>query len=284
MARRGRCGWRTCAPTRCRTRSLQHLSSQAALDSNDPELRCGRDELRLTQLRSNPVPDEIARFQHELSCSRLQAQVQRLFESVAAGPPASAPPLKNAAPAEAMRRSRPVPGMDFRREAQAPPTASASSCVRDAERLVRLREDPTRSPGSRKNSAASIYGLRSSACARAWANSNHTTYWRGKTHPTSAAHPRNVVARIRKPLVCGTYGPTTITFANATPARAPRPGWRPSRSILQRCKSPPQPILPLRGGTAAHSRRRRSATPSAPRPGAWRIAFVNRLNALFNRV
>jgi Caspase domain len=130
-------------PTKVEPSKAQHPSSQAALDSNDPALACGRDELRLTHLRSNPVPDEIARFQRELSCSRLQAQVQRLFESVAAGPPASAPPPKNAAPAEAIRRSGPVPGMDVRRQAQAPPAGSASSCARDAERLARLREDPT---------------------------------------------------------------------------------------------------------------------------------------------
>jgi hypothetical protein len=130
-------------PTKVEPSKAQHPSSQAALDSNDPALACGRDELRLTQLRSNPVPDEIERFQRELSCSRLQAQVQRLFESVAAGPSASAPPLKNAAPAEAIRRSGPVPGMDIRRQAQAPPAGSASSCARDAERLARLREDPT---------------------------------------------------------------------------------------------------------------------------------------------
>src|SRR6202030_3423205 len=104
---------------------------------------CRRDELRLTQLRSNPVPEEIARFQRELSCRQLHAQVQRLFESVATGPPASAPRLESAIPAEAIRRSEPVPGMDVRRQAQAPPAGPTSSCARDAERLARLREDPT---------------------------------------------------------------------------------------------------------------------------------------------
>jgi Caspase domain len=130
-------------PTKVEPSKAQDPSSQAALDSFDPALACGRDELRLTHLRSNPVPDEIARFQRELSCSRLQAQVQRLFESVAAGPLASAPPPKNAASAEAIRRSGSVPAMDVRRQAQAPPAGSASSCARDAERLARLREDPT---------------------------------------------------------------------------------------------------------------------------------------------
>jgi hypothetical protein len=120
----------------------QQPSSPAALDSDDPA-SCGRDELRLTQLRSNPVPDEIARFQRELSCSRLRAQVRRLFESVATGPPAAAPLFESAAPAEAIRRLGPVvPGADVS-QAQAPPVGPASSCARDAERLARLREGPT---------------------------------------------------------------------------------------------------------------------------------------------
>ena len=130
------------APTKVEPSKAQHPSSQAALDNNDPALACGRDELRLTQLRSNPVPDEIARFRRELSCSRLRAQVQRLFESVATGPPAAAPLFESVAPAEAIRRSGPVvPGVDVSR--QAPPVGPAISCARDAERLARLREDPT---------------------------------------------------------------------------------------------------------------------------------------------
>jgi hypothetical protein len=116
--------------------------SQAPADSNDPTLACRRDELRLTQLRSNPVPDEIARFQRELSCRQLHAQVQRLFESVATGPPASAPPLESVTPAEAIRRSGPIPAVDGR-HAQSPPPGTTSSCARDAERLARLREDPS---------------------------------------------------------------------------------------------------------------------------------------------
>jgi Caspase domain len=116
--------------------------SQAPADNNDPALACRRDELRLTQLRSNPVPDEIARFQRELSCRQLHAQVQRLFESVATGPPASAPALESVAPAGAIRRSGPVPAVEGR-QAQGPPPGTTSSCARDAERLARLREDPT---------------------------------------------------------------------------------------------------------------------------------------------
>jgi hypothetical protein len=115
-------------------------STQAALERDDPALACGRDELRLARLRSNPVPDEIARFQRELSCNRLHLQVQRLFESVAAAPPASAPPIERAGPAEPI----PKPEPEVRPQAQAPPpTQPAGPCARDAERLARLRADPT---------------------------------------------------------------------------------------------------------------------------------------------
>jgi hypothetical protein len=115
-------------------------STQAALERDDPAVACGRDELRLARLRSNPVPDEIARFQRELSCNRLHLQVQRLFESVAAAPPASAPPIERAAPAEPI----PKPEPEVRPQAQAPPAAQpAGPCARDAERLARLRADPT---------------------------------------------------------------------------------------------------------------------------------------------
>jgi hypothetical protein len=119
-------------------------STQAALERDDPALACGRDEQRLARLRSNPVPDEIARFQRELSCNRLHLQVQRLFESVAAAPPAAAP-VDRAAPAEPVRKP-PEPGPEARPQAQAPPVAPVQpegACVRDADRLARLRADPT---------------------------------------------------------------------------------------------------------------------------------------------
>jgi Caspase domain len=119
-------------------------STQAALERDDPALACGRDEQRLARLRSNPVPDEIARFQRELSCNRLHLQVQRLFESVAAAPPAAAP-VDRAAPAESVRKP-PEPGPEARPQAQAPPVAPVQpegACARDADRLARLRADPT---------------------------------------------------------------------------------------------------------------------------------------------
>jgi Caspase domain len=106
-------------PTKVEPPKAPQPSSQAAIDREDPARACSRDELRLARLRSNPVPDEIARFRSELSCNRLHAQVQRLFESFVAAPsesaslaptpPISAPPVfapaGRAAPAEPVQRS-----------------------------------------------------------------------------------------------------------------------------------------------------------------------------------
>jgi uncharacterized caspase-like protein len=121
-------------------------SSQAAADRTDPALACSRDEQRLARLRADPAPDEIARFRRELACDRLRAQVQRLFESVATGAPASAAapgvPAGGAVPADSVRAPPPAsePGA---RQAQAAPIPPEVACARDAERLARLRADPT---------------------------------------------------------------------------------------------------------------------------------------------
>jgi len=50
---------------------------------SSPEI-CKRDEERLARLRANPTPDEIARFERELGCTRLRPQVVRLRESLGA--------------------------------------------------------------------------------------------------------------------------------------------------------------------------------------------------------
>jgi Caspase domain len=111
---------------------------QAALD---PALACSRDELRLARLRSDPVPDEVARLQRELSCDKLRPQVLRLFESIATVPPASAAPVA-AAPA-AVRKSAPAAEPAAGAQAQAAPISPEMACARDSERLARLRADPT---------------------------------------------------------------------------------------------------------------------------------------------
>jgi Caspase domain len=116
-------------------------TSQAALE--DPALVCNRDERRLARLRSDPVLDEIARFQRELACGGLQAQVQRLFESVATGSPAPAASPGGAASDDAIRKLEPDVEAGVRPQAQAPSIQPEGACTRDAERLARLRAEPT---------------------------------------------------------------------------------------------------------------------------------------------
>jgi len=99
----------------------------------DPAAACSRDEQRLARLRSEPAPDEIAKFQRELSCVRLKAQVQRLFESIANStePRPAAVPSDNDAKAAA------------RQQAQGQPMSAEDACLRDAARLATLRADPS---------------------------------------------------------------------------------------------------------------------------------------------
>jgi hypothetical protein len=104
--------------------------AKPALAAVDPALACSRDEQRLARLRSNPAPDEIASFQRELSCARLRAQVQRLFESIASEPrPPSAPVDSGSKTAGQQAQERQIQAED--------------ACSRDTARLARLRADPS---------------------------------------------------------------------------------------------------------------------------------------------
>jgi hypothetical protein len=100
--------------------------------ATDPALACNRDEQRLARLRSDPSRDAITSFQRELSCERLKAQVQRLFESIAATEPRPPAPAVDNTP-------KVVPTQ----QAQAQPIPAEDACARDAERLARLRADPS---------------------------------------------------------------------------------------------------------------------------------------------
>ena len=99
--------------------------------ATDPALACNRDEQRLARLRADPSRDEIASFERELSCVRLKAQVQRLFESIATEP------RSPAAPVDSVPKAAPT------QQAQAQPITAEDACARDAERLARLRADPS---------------------------------------------------------------------------------------------------------------------------------------------
>jgi hypothetical protein len=133
-------------PAKAESAKAPPASSQAAVDRIDPALACTRDEQRLARLRADPAPDEISRFRGELTCDRLRAQVQRLFESVATAAPASAatPTARTGGvvPADSVR-TPPTGSEPAARQAQAAPIPPEVACARDTERLARLRADPT---------------------------------------------------------------------------------------------------------------------------------------------
>jgi hypothetical protein len=106
--------------------------------ATDPALACNRDEQRLARLRADPSRDEIAGFQRDLSCGRLKAQVQRLFESIATTEPARqpAPPVNDTPKVD-------TPKVAPTQQAQAQPVPAEDACARDTERLARLRADPS---------------------------------------------------------------------------------------------------------------------------------------------
>jgi hypothetical protein len=58
--------------------------AQSQLPALSSDEACKRDEERLTRLRSNPVLDQVVRFEQELRCTRLRPQIVRLRESVSA--------------------------------------------------------------------------------------------------------------------------------------------------------------------------------------------------------
>jgi hypothetical protein len=112
---------------------------QAAPPPEDPALACSRDEQRLARLRSDPVPDEVARLQRELSCDKLRPQVQRLFESIVAGPSSvAAVPVLNP-----VRKAEPPGEPAAGARTRAAPVSQENTCARDTERLARVRADPT---------------------------------------------------------------------------------------------------------------------------------------------
>jgi hypothetical protein len=96
----------------------------------DPALACARDEQRLTQLRADPSAEQVAKFQKELTCPRLEAQVRRLLESVSVDPQQQPAAPAVAAPARSQ-------------EAQIqPPAVTAQVCASEEARLSNLRADP----------------------------------------------------------------------------------------------------------------------------------------------
>jgi hypothetical protein len=106
-------------------------------------------------LRADPQPEQVLKFQHELFCTRLEAQVQRLLESVSNDPQqqrttnAGAPPQasqqtpqgQTQAPTQGQAQGQPQGQPQV--QAQGMPLLTEELCARDAARLSRLRADPT---------------------------------------------------------------------------------------------------------------------------------------------
>jgi uncharacterized caspase-like protein len=106
----------------------QQAAPRPPLPAPDPASVCIRDEQRLAQLRADPVADQVVAFARGLGCPRLQMQVQRLLESVGGGAPANAPSGGDA---------------PKRQQAEVAATSPADACAKEAERLQRLRAEPS---------------------------------------------------------------------------------------------------------------------------------------------
>jgi hypothetical protein len=116
---------------------------QAAPPPEDPALACIRDEQRLARLRSDPVPEEVARLQRELSCDKLRAQVQRLFESIGTTPSGSPAPVAAVPVLNPVRKAEPPGEPAASARTRAAPVSQENVCARDTERLARVRAEPT---------------------------------------------------------------------------------------------------------------------------------------------
>jgi hypothetical protein len=103
---------------------------------------CKRDEERLARLRVSQDRDEVTRFERELGCVRLRAQVLRLKESVlGVGVTAEREVLQNSesAPLRSEAASTiTVPAL------AAQPIQQDEGCKRDEQRLARLRVSQSR--------------------------------------------------------------------------------------------------------------------------------------------
>ena len=102
---------------------------------------CKRDEERLARLRISQDPDEVVRFERELTCERLRPQVVRLRESVAGGQDRGGrEPTGESQQSE--RQARTEGERDTPKDKPVTVQATVSpeqACKRDEEKLARLR-------------------------------------------------------------------------------------------------------------------------------------------------
>ena len=123
-----------------------------------PDEICQRDGEHLDLLRSNPSSDELVRFANELGCKKLLPQIVSLMKSLAPRPAAA--DVSNAAPSTAQaagedaRPASPVRGADVAT------LTSDKICQRDADRLARLRSNPSGEEAQRFGSELNCEALR----------------------------------------------------------------------------------------------------------------------------
>jgi hypothetical protein len=115
------------------------------------EQNCKLEEEWLTRLRANPVADQIARLERELSCTKLRPQIARLRESVSDAhpqnvtPPLGSPRPQPEPPRQQVEPTQPKADPGPQKTATAPPPSSLSPsevCKRDEATLARLRASP----------------------------------------------------------------------------------------------------------------------------------------------
>jgi hypothetical protein len=117
------------------------------------EQNCKLEEEWLTRLRANPVADQIARLERELSCTQLRPQIARLRESANVSdahpqnvtPPLGSPRPQPEPPRQQVEPTQPKADPGPQKTATAPPLSSLSPsevCKRDEATLARLRASP----------------------------------------------------------------------------------------------------------------------------------------------
>jgi hypothetical protein len=115
------------------------------------EQNCKLEEEWLTRLRANPVADQIARLERELSCTQLRPQIARLRENVSDAhpqnvtPPLGSPRPQPEPPRQQVEPTQPKADPGPQKTATAPPPSSLSPsevCKRDEATLARLRASP----------------------------------------------------------------------------------------------------------------------------------------------
>ena len=123
-----------------------------------PDEICQRDRESLEQLRSHPSSDELVRLANELGCKKLLPQVVSLIKSLAPSPAAA--DVSNAAPSTAQTVSEDARPASPAGGADVAALTSNETCKRDADRLARLRSNPSGEEAQRFASELSCEALR----------------------------------------------------------------------------------------------------------------------------